>query len=84
MISICRGVNDFYDYCNPGYDGSLYDLLMDSMGQVQSTYRKTVSIFVEDGNTHDMEWFESFSPTDGHGREAHGLLQPVWVRAAGL
>ena len=47
------------------------------MGQVQSM-DKAVSVFVGDGNYHHMEWLESASHTDGHGRDALDFSVNRW------
>ena len=52
VFRICSGMNNFYVYAfyhNPGYDGSLYDCLLDSMARVQSVDDKAVFVFVADG-----------------------------------
>ena len=70
---LCGKVNNFYVYAfyhNPGHDGSLYDCMLGSMGQVQSIDSKAVFVFVGDANAQHVEWLESVSPTDGHGRDA--------------
>ena len=37
---------------------------------MQSIDRQAVFVFVGDANAHHLEWLESISPTDGHGRDA--------------
>ena len=73
VVRICGKVNNFYVcafYHNSGYDGSLYDCMLGSMGQVQSIDSKAVFVSVGDANAHHLEWLESVSPMDGHGRDA--------------
>ena len=70
VFHICSRINKFYVYAvchNPGYDGSLYDCLHDSMARIQSVDE---AVFVGDINAHHSEWLESVSPTDRHGRDA--------------
>ena len=58
VAGICGKVNNFYVsafYRNPDHDGSLYDCMLGSMGQVQSIDSKAVFVFVGDANTHHLE-----------------------------
>ena len=50
------------------------------MGWVQSIDSKAVFVFVGDANAHHLEWLESVSPTDEHGRDALGLCNWLDVR----
>ena len=73
VVRICGKVKHFYVYAfyrNPGHDGSRYDCMLGSVGQVQSINSKALFVFVGDPNAHHLEWLESVSPTDGHGRDA--------------
>ena len=73
VVRICGKVNNFYVYAfyrNHGYDGSLYDCMLGSMGQVLSIDSKAVFAFVGDANAHHLEWLECVSNTDEHRHDA--------------
>ena len=76
MFRVCCRINKFYVYSisrNPGYDGSLYYCVPDSMARIQSVDDTAVFVFVGDANAHHSEWLESVSPTDRHGCDALDL-----------
>ena len=64
-------------YCNPEFDGSIYECLIDSRVRVQSVNDKAVFVLVSDENANRSEWLESVSPTDRHGLDALDFCQVV-------
>ena len=73
LIRVCSKHNNFYIfslYRNPNSDDVLYECLLNSMGNIQATDRKSSFIFVGDLNAHHKEWLNSISDTNIHGIKA--------------